>query len=522
MSEFPNINPTQTKAWKALEAHFASQKDISLQSLFAQDPNRAAAFSLSWDEFYLDYSKNHITEQTLSLLQDLAKEVALEKAIAAQFDGEVINKTEGRSVLHTALRDFSNPHPEVQKVLGQMQKFSDAIISRTWKGHTGKAITTVVNIGIGGSDLGPDMVVEALRHYRNHLALQFISNIEGDHVQEVLKDLDPETTMFIIVSKSFTTQETLANANTVRAWFLKSANEAAIAKHFVAVSTNTKAVVNFGMAPENIFTMWDWVGGRFSLWSAVGLSISCAVGFDHFKALLEGAYKTDQHFKTTSLDKNVPVIMALISVWYNNFFEVESEAVIPYTQYLTKLVPYLQQAIMESNGKNVDRNGDAINYQTGTIVWGSTGTNAQHAFFQLLHQGTKLIPADFIAFKNDLFNSKSHQDALLANFIAQTQALMQGTEGQTIDDPYRVFKGNRPTNTLLIDKLTPTSLGSLIALYEHKLFVQGVIWNIYSYDQWGVQLGKVLANNILDDLGSKTISDSHDSSTKSLLDKLID
>lgn len=521
MSEFPKVNPTQTEAWKALEAHFNTQSEVRLQDLFGEDAERAQKFSLTWDDFYLDYSKNHISQQTLTLLKDLANQVQLNDAIKAQFEGAAINQTEGRAVLHTALRDFTNPHPEVQQVLAQMQEFSQAIISGQWKGHTGKAITTVVNIGIGGSDLGPDMVVEGLRHYRNHLELQFISNIEGDHVHEVLKTLDPETTVFIIVSKSFTTQETLANANTVRSWFLKAASEAAIAKHFVAVSTNTEAVVGFGMAPENIFTMWDWVGGRFSLWSAVGLSVCCAVGFDHFKSLLVGAHKMDQHFSTASFDKNMPVLLALISVWYNNFFKVESEAVIPYTQYLTKLVPYLQQAVMESNGKNVDRNGEAIDYQTGTIVWGSTGTNAQHAFFQLLHQGTKLIPADFIAFKKDLFNTESHQEALLANFVAQTQALMQGTEGQAIENPYRVFKGNRPTNTILIEKLTPQSLGSLIALYEHKLFVQGVIWNIYSYDQWGVQLGKVLANNILEDFAAKQVSPAHDSSTKGILDQLI-
>ena len=520
MSDFPKINPTKTKAWKALQDHFASQKDVSLQRLFELDSNRADAFSLQCNDIYLDYSKNHLSAKTISLLLDLAKEVNLSEAINAQFEGVEINQTEARAVLHTALRDFSNPHPEVTKVLNQMEQFSQSVISGTWKGHTGKNINAIVNIGIGGSDLGPDMVVEALRYYRNHLDVHFISNIEGDHVQEVIKKLDPETTLFIIVSKSFTTQETLANANTVRSWFLESANEAAIAKHFVAVSTNTEAVVNFGMALENLFTMWDWVGGRFSTWSAVGLSICCAVGYDHFKSLLQGAHEMDQHFKETEFKNNAPVLMALISVWYNNFFECESEAVIPYTQYLTKMVPYLQQAIMESNGKNVDRNGDAIDYQTGTIVWGSTGTNAQHAFFQLLHQGTKLIPTDFIAFKNDLYSNKEHQDALMANFIAQTQALMQGTHGAQIDDPYRVFKGNRPTNTILIDSLTPSSLGSLIALYEHKLFVQGVIWNIFSYDQWGVQLGKVLANNLLDDIKSKSAASSHDSSTKGLLNKL--
>lgn len=517
---FPNVNPTQTAAWSKLQEHYNQVKKFKLQEAFMQEPKRAEEFSVRWNDFYLDYSKNRVSKKTLELLEELANQVGLPSAIQAQFSGDTINKTEGRAVLHTALRAQEHIKPEVAAVLAQIESFSQAVIQGEWLGYTNKTITDVVNIGIGGSDLGPDMVVEALRHYRNHLGIHFVSNIEGDHVAEVIKDLDPETTLFIIVSKSFTTQETLTNAQTIRKWFLEYAEPEDVAKHFVAVSTNVDAVKEFGINPDNIFTMWDWVGGRFSLWSAVGLSIACAVGYNNFSMLLKGANAMDNHFKTAPFNQNMPLIMALISVWYNNFYKAESEAVIPYTQYLTKLVPYLQQAIMESNGKGVDRNGDSIDYQTGTIVWGSTGTNAQHAFFQLLHQGTKLIPADFIGFKNDIHNKKEHQDALMANFVAQTQALMMGTFGQQIDSPYQVFEGNRPTNTLIIDKLTPESLGSLIALYEHKLFTQGVIWNIYSYDQWGVQLGKVLAKNTLNDIKSGQIAANHDSSTQAILNHL--
>lgn len=519
---FPSVNPTTTEAWGKLKELFDQASNTTLQELFANSPQRTDQFSISWNDFYLDYSKTHITAQIREALLELANEVKLKDAIAAQFTGEHINQTEDRAVLHTALRNFDSQKPEVSEVLDQIKAFSNSVISGDWKGYTDKSITDVVNIGIGGSDLGPDMVVEALRNYRNHLNVHFVSNVEGDHMVEVIKDLNPETTLFIIVSKSFTTQETLMNAQSIRKWFLTHTTEENIAKHFVAVSTNISAVEEFGIDTANIFTMWDWVGGRFSLWSAVGLSIACAVGYDHYENLLKGAHAMDKHFSQTDFQENMPVMLALISVWYNNFVGAESEAMIPYTQYLTKLVPYLQQAIMESNGKGVDRNGNPIDYQTGTIIWGSTGTNAQHAFFQLIHQGTKVIPADFIGYKNDQHNKKDHQDALMANFVAQTQALMQGTVGQEVDSPFKVFTGNRPTNTLLIDKLSPNSLGKLIALYEHKLFVQGVIWNIFSYDQWGVQLGKVLAKNTLNDIQSGQVSEGHDVSTAALLNKLAD
>ena len=401
-----------------------------------------------------------------------------------------------------------------------MEAFSNKITNKEWLGFTGKPITSIVNIGIGGSDLGPALVCDALQYYRNTLDVQFISNVEGDHVQEILKRLDPETTLFIVVSKSFSTQETLTNANTVRQWFLQHADAKAIASHFVAVSTNIEAVKNFGINPAHIFPMWDWVGGRFSLWSAVGLSIACAIGFSNFKELLAGAHAMDKHFKTAPFNLNMPVVLGMLSVWYNNFFNAETEAVIPYSQYLSKLVDYLQQAVMESNGKSVGRDGKKVNYSTGTIVWGSTGTNAQHAFFQLMHQGTRLIPADFIAFAQSLHPNQGHQDALLANFLAQTEALALGTYGQDVLTPFRMFEGNKPSNTLLIERLTPYTLGALLALYEHKLFVQGVVWNIYSYDQWGVELGKVLATKTLQALQTKNTDGIANVSTKTLLKKL--
>ena len=497
---FPKINPTKTQSWQKLQNHFDSVKAIKMQTLFSENPSREADFSINWEDFELDYSKNRITSETKKLLLDLAKEVKLKEAIEAQFEGEAINETEDRQVLHTALRDFKSMKPEVAETLQQMKSFSEKVISGDWKGFTGKQITDVVNIGIGGSDLGPNMVVEALKFFKNRLKVHFISNVDGDHITETIKDLDRETTLFVIVSKTFTTQETLTNATTVRTWFLEKASEKDVAKHFVAVSTNLEAIKQFGIADENIFTMWNWVGGRFSLWSSVGLSISLAVGYDNFEALLKGANKMDKHFRESDFGENMPVIMALLSIWYNNFFEAETEAVIPYSQYLSKLVPYLQQATMESNGKSIDRNGDFIDYQTGTIVWGSTGTNAQHAFFQLIHQGTKLIPTDFIGFKKSLYGNKDHQNKLLANFYGQTEALLNGTEGTSVENNFKVFEGNKPTNTILIDKLKPESLGKLIALYEHKLFVQGVIWNIYSYDQWGVELGKKLAVKKLQEL----------------------
>ncbi|MFD0863321.1 glucose-6-phosphate isomerase [Sungkyunkwania multivorans] len=534
-------NPTALNHWNALKDHFEDIKDIEMKKLFASDPGRAEEFSIKWEDFYVDYSKNRITGKTLELLLKLAEEASLKDAISKYFAGDKINETEGRAVLHTALRakkeasisiDGTNVVPEIYEVKQKIKAFSDAVISGAKKGHTGKAFTDIVNIGIGGSDLGPAMVTEALKFYKNHLHVHFVSNVDGDHVQEVIKNLNPETTLFVIVSKTFTTQETLSNATTIRNWFLRSADEKAISSHFAAVSTNLPKIAEFGIDKENVFPMWDWVGGRFSLWSAVGLSISLAVGYDNFDRLLQGANAMDEHFKNEDFDKNIPVILALLSIWYNNFFDAESEAIIPYTQYLNRFSAYLQQGIMESNGKSVDRNGHRVNYETGTLIWGEPGTNSQHAFFQLIHQGTKLIPADFIGFINSLHGDRDHHNKLMANFFAQTEALLNGkTKAEVLEElnakdmddasiekllPYKVFEGNKPTNTILIDRLTPNNLGALIALYEHKIFVQGVIWNIFSYDQWGVELGKQLANNILVDIESDEIA-KHDSSTLNLL-----
>lgn len=514
---FPSINPVNTEAWATLQKHFEELKDYHISQFFSEDDARAARFSIDWKDFYLDYSKNRVNSQTMDLLLQLANEVKLKDAIDAQLKGEHINQTEDRAVRHTALRDFENMPKEVKQTLKKMRVFSKKVIDRSWKGYTGKAITDVVNIGIGGSDLGPDMVTEALSYYKNHLRVHYISNVDGDHVQETLKTLHRETTLFIIVSKTFTTQETLTNASSVRNWFLKEATILDIESHFVAVSTNLKEVQNFGIAPENIFPMWDWVGGRFSLWSAVGLSICCAVGYSNFEKLLRGAQQMDVHFKNTPFKDNIPVVMALLSVWYNNFFKTETEAIVPYSQYLSKFVPYLQQAIMESNGKQIDRNQMSVNYQTGTVIWGSTGTNAQHAFFQLLHQGTKLIPVDFIAFAKALYKQDHHQDILLANCFAQSEALLNGTKGEVVENSYKQFEGNRPSNTLLIKQLTPENFGALIALYEHKLFVQGVIWNIYSYDQWGVELGKKLAKGTLNALQNKSTEKLHPATERLLL-----
>jgi len=540
-----NINPTQTAAWQKLEAHFAQVKGLKMQDLFAADANRAAQFHIEWQDFLLDFSKNRITAETMHLLQELATEVQLKDAIGKYFAGDLINQTEQRAVLHTALRaavgqeilvDGQDVMTEIQAVKQKIKGFCEGVIAGERKGFTGKAFTDVVNIGIGGSDLGPAMLDDALAFYKNHLKLHFVSNVDGDHVQEVIKKLNPETTLFVIVSKTFTTQETLSNAQTIRAWFLKAATQADVAKHFVAVSTNLQKVQEFGIAPENIFPMWDWVGGRFSLWSAVGLSISLAVGPNNFEQLLKGAQQMDAHFKNTPFEQNMPVIMALLSVWYNNFYGAETEALIPYTQYLQKLAPYLQQGIMESNGKSIGRDGKPVGYQTGTIIWGEPGTNSQHAFFQLIHQGTKLIPTDFIGFKQSLHQDQDHHDKLMSNFFAQTEALLMGkTEAQVQQEfdkqgvnqefaefllPFKVFSGNKPTNTLLIEKLTPASLGALIALYEHKLFVQGIIWNVFSYDQWGVELGKQLATTILNEIESKQVA-AHDASTSFLLNKYL-
>ena len=540
-----NINPTETNAWQKLRTHLSEIELQSIQDLFKNDPKRASTFNIEWYDFYVDYSKNNWTEETLNLLIELANEVGLQEAISNYFSGEKINETEDRAVLHTALRanendtvffEGQNVIPEIVATKNKIKDFTNYIVSGAAKGYSGKTFTDVVNIGIGGSDLGPAMVVEALQFYKNTLNTHFISNVDGDHVQEIIKKLNPETTLFVIVSKTFTTQETLTNSETVKKWFLQTATEKDIAKHFVAVSTNLQNVTDFGIAPENIFPMWDWVGGRFSLWSAVGLTISLAVGYENFNQLLKGANKMDTHFKTTPFEKNIPVVLALLSVWHNNFFDTETEALIPYTQYLQKLAPYLQQGIMESNGKSIGRNGFPVNYQTGTIVWGEPGTNSQHAFFQLIHQGTKLIPTDFIGFIHPLYGEKDHHNKLMSNFFAQTEALLMGkTKEQVTTEfaaqgkkaaevshliPFKVFEGNKPTNTILIEKLTPESLGALVTMYEHKIFVQGIIWNIYSYDQWGVELGKQLANSILTEIETGTVK-THDSSTSQLISKFI-
>jgi len=537
----PSQNPTQAKAWKALQLHFKNTESKHLKDLFASDSNRGNKMNIKWEDFYVDFSKNRIDETTIKLLLDLAEEVGLKKAINSYYNGEEINATEGRAVQHMALRapksevvkiDGINVVPEVAEVKQKIKEFCDKVISGAHKGYTGKSITDIVNIGIGGSDLGPAMITEALEYYKNHLKVHFVSNVDGDHIHQNLKNFDPETTLFVVVSKTFSTQETLSNATTARTWFIDKADAKQVSKHFVAVSSNIKNVTAFGISEENIFPLWDWVGGRFSLWSAVGLSVALSIGFEQFDELLEGANKMDLHFKKESFDKNIPVILGLLSVWYNNFYEVETEAIIPYSQYLHRLPAYLQQGIMESNGKGVDRNGNAVDYQTGTIIWGEAGTNSQHAFFQLIHQGTKIIPTEFIGFKSSLFGDQDHHNKLMANFFAQTEALMNGkTKNEVIAEleakstsqeaieklaPFKVFNGNRPTTTLLIDKLTPKSLGALVSMYEHRIFVQGVIWNIYSYDQWGVELGKQLATNILGEINSKKIAD-HDSSTNQLL-----
>ena len=540
----PNIPLTENSSWNALLAHQQKIAQSSILDHFKNETNRLDYTTFEWEDFYVDISKNRIDQKGFDLLLELAKESGLTEAIKAQFSGAKINSTENRAVLHSALRTLKkdpilvegkNILAEVEAAQNKMFAFCEKVISGDWKGYSGKPITHVVNIGIGGSDLGPAMVVEALAHYQNQLEVRFVSNVDGDHHVEVLKGLNPETTLFVVVSKTFTTQETLSNANSIRQWFLSQAPESGIAQHFVAVSTNLEKIKAFGIDPENTFPMSDWVGGRFSLWSTVGLSICLAVGPDHFKALLRGAGKMDLHFQETPFKQNIPVVLGLLSIWYNNLWGAESEAIIPYTEYLKNLPAYLQQGIMESNGKYVGRDGKPVDYQTGTIIWGASGTNAQHAFFQLIHQGTKLIPADFIGFKKSLNGNTDHQNKLLANFIAQTEALMTGkTKDQVMSElqnsglsesqqrelaPYKVFEGNKPTNTILIEQLTPENLGALIALYEHKIFVQGVLWNIYSYDQWGVELGKQLATKVLDDICRKA-QNSHDPSTLKLLSKI--
>lgn len=543
---FPTVNPTHTEAWKELEAYFKAFKGTQMKALFAHDPERFAKYSIKFEDILVDFSKNIVDEHSFSLLMLLARECGLKDAITSQFTGERINKTENRPVLHTALRnrgdrpvfvDGKDVMPDVHGVLEQMKMFSESIISGSWKGFTGKPITDIVNIGIGGSDLGPLMVTEALKHYqKENIKLHFVSNVDGTHMAETLKMVNPETTLFIVASKTFTTQETMTNAESAREWFLVKAGDPEFVKnHFVALSTNAKEVAAFGIDTKNMFEFWDWVGGRYSLWSAIGLSIACGIGFGNFEELLEGAYAMDKHFEETEFEKNIPVILALIGIWYNNFYGAETEAILPYDQYMHRFAAYFQQGNMESNGKSVDRKGKKITYQTGPILWGEPGTNGQHAFYQLIHQGTKMIPCDFMAPAISHNPIGDHHPKLLANFFAQTGALMMGktaaqvetelkTAGKSqaeIDDllPYMVFEGNIPTNSFLFKKLTPRTLGSLIAMYEQKIFVQGVIWNIYSFDQWGVQLGKQLANLILPALGGDAEVKSMDASTNGLINE---
>jgi glucose-6-phosphate isomerase len=533
-----------TDAFKALSDHFNRIEKEELKNLF-KDNTRFEQFSITFGDILLDYSKNRITAETHKLLVKLAEECELAKAIEAMFNGEKINETESRAVLHTALRnpnhsgfnlDGKDILVDIHRVLNKMEQFSDRVISGQWKGYTGKAIAHIVNIGIGGSDLGPVMVTEALKAYSNHIKLHFVSNVDGSHIAETLKDLDPETTLFMIASKTFTTQETMANAFSARDWFLKSgAPEHEVAKHFVAISTNEQGVSKFGIDTDNMFEFWDWVGGRYSLWSAIGLSISCGIGFSNFKALLAGAHEADEHFRNTDFNKNIPVIMALLGIWYTNFFGAESQAILPYDQYMHRFAAYFQQGDMESNGKSIDRSGKAIDYQTGPVIWGEPGTNGQHAFYQLIHQGTKLIPCDFIAPAQSHNPIGNHHQLLLSNFFAQTEALMNGKSREEVESelreagkieeeikklaPFKVFEGNRPTNSILIKKITPHTLGSLIAIYEHKIFVQGIIWNIFSFDQWGVELGKQLAGRILPELEDNDTVSGHDASTNGLINR---
>ena len=540
----PTINPTKTKAWKQLQKHAAQIESVQMRELFAQNPDRAKEFSLQQGDIYFDYSKNRINAETLKHLQTLALEVKLKDAIDAMFSGDMINQTENRSVLHVALRNFGKAPiksegkdvmPDVKKVLKKMKDFCASIHDGKHLGYTGKKIKSIVNIGIGGSDLGPFMVTEALKPYWvKGIDVHFVSNVDGTHIVETLKKVNPETTLFLIASKTFTTQETMTNAHSARDWFLKKAKDGKhIAKHFAALSTNEKAVKAFGIDTKNMFGFWDWVGGRYSLWSAIGLSIALTIGYDNFEQLLKGAYDTDEHFKTAPFEKNIPVIMALIGVWYTNFFGAESEAILPYDQYLHRFAAYFQQGNMESNGKSVDRNGKKVNYATGPVIWGEPGTNGQHAFYQLLHQGTPLIPCDFIAPAQSHNPLGDHHEKLLSNFFAQTEALMNGKTLAEVKDelkkagldktaiaklaPFKVFEGNKPTNSFLVKKITPFTLGQLIAMYEHKIFVQGIIWDIFSFDQWGVELGKQLANKILPELENDSEVTGHDSSTNTLI-----
>ncbi len=540
----PKINPITTPAWKALQEHFPEMRTVHIRELFLNNPNRFSKFSIDAKDLVFDYSKNIITSKTIDLLLKLAADCQLSAAIESMFNGEKINETENREVLHTALRNFSgNPvfvegedvMPEIKKVLRQMKNFCGMVHEGRWRGYTGKKIRYIVNIGIGGSDLGPLMVTEALKPYWiEDIQTFFVSNVDGTHIAETLKKINPERTLFLVASKTFTTQETMTNAYTAREWFLEHAiDEAHIAKQFVALSTNETEVVKFGIDKRNMFQFWDWVGGRYSLWSAIGLSIALTIGYKNFEELLKGAHETDTHFRSTSFENNIPVLMALIGIWYTNFFGAQSEAILPYDQYLHHFAAYFQQGNMESNGKTVDRNGEVVDYPTGPIIWGEPGTNGQHAFYQLIHQGTLLIPCDFIASAQSHNPIGDHHTKLLSNFFAQTEALMNGKTDEEAEKemekagfdnekiarllPYKVFAGNKPTNSFLIKKITPFTLGQLIALYEHKIFVQGIIWNIFSFDQWGVELGKQLANKILPELKDDEIISSHDSSTNNLI-----
>ena len=518
----PNINPLKTKSWGELINHFNKIQSKPISHFFANDSNRFENFSIKFDDILLDYSKNRINNETLEIFEKLTEEIKLEDAVKSYFNGEKINETEKRAVLHTAIRNQNNEkliHDGIniiEKIKIERQrvfKFSNEIINGNYLGFSGKKISTIVNVGIGGSDLGPKMITESLRFYRNHLNINFISNVDGDHVLDLLEVLDPETTVFVIVSKSFTTQETLTNGETIKKWFIEKTNKQAVSKHFVAVSNNLKKTKDFGISSDKIFPINDWVGGRFSLWSSAGITITLAIGTDNFQELLNGALEIDNHFKTAEFKNNIPKILAMIGIWYTNFWNAETEAIVPYTEYLRSLPAYLQQSVMESNGKSVNRKGEKTNYQTSPIIWGASGTNSQHAFFQHIHQGTKLIPVDFIGFKNPLFKNIEHHKKLLANLIGQVNALMKGKNKYEVEKelastqmtkdeinfltPYKVFEGNKPSNTIIFDKITPKNIGRLIAIYEHKIFVQGIVWNIFSYDQWGVELGKELANTIL-------------------------
>lgn len=546
----PRINPTSTQAWFLLKKHAEDEMNrIHLRDLFANDEDRFQRFSLSWNDWMFDYSKNIINQKTLQLLLQLADETELSSCVEKMFSGEAINETENRAVLHTALRNFSNQPmsingkdvmPDVKRVLQQMKSCCEKIHSGKWKGYTGKAIKNIVNIGIGGSDLGPVMVTEALRPYHiPGMRCFFVSNVDGAHIAQTLQQVDPEETIFLIASKTFTTQETMTNAHTARNWFLQHAQqEKYIAKHFLALSTNEKAVNDFGIHPDNRFEFWDWVGGRYSLWSAIGLSIALTIGFAAFEDLLKGAHSVDEHFRKEKSDKNIPVIMALIGLWYTNFLGAQSEVILPYDQNLHRLPAYLQQANMESNGKYVDRNGNPVSYPTGPVIWGEPGTNGQHAFYQLIHQGTLLIPADFIAAANSHYDLGNHHLQLLSHFFAQTEALMNGkTEKEVVGEltaagmsedaiekltPFKIFTGNKPSNSFLVKQLTPYTLGQLIAFYEHKIFVQGIIWNIFSFDQWGVELGKQLAGKILPELSAEGKITTHDASTNGLMNACLE